>query len=319
MPAEPPSTDELGREISAFVDHLAHQRRCSEHTVTAYRGDLLHFAAFLRAAAPGSVAPNDVTKLSLRAWLAELAKTLTTSSVARKLAAVRALFRYLVRAGRASKNPAALVRMPKVRRRMPALLDADAVAAIVEVPASSPLGTEASRARDAALLEVMYGAGLRVSEVVGLGVSDVSFGDHSVRVLGKGKKERVVPLGSKAETALRHYLEHRASLGHPRRGISDVDALFLGRLGRRVGVRWVQKLVHRYGALGAGRPDLHPHALRHSCATHMLEGGADLRAIQELLGHSSLSTTQKYTHLTLDRLLEVYDRSHPLARADHDD
>jgi integrase/recombinase XerC len=184
----------------------------------------------------------------------------------------------------------------------------------MEAPGGAP-GSDASRSRDTALLEVLYGSGLRVSELVQLDLGSVSFGEGSVRVLGKGKKERIVPFGSKAAEALRAYLAHRAELRHPKTGEQDPAALFLGRSGARLGVRWVQKLVHRYGALGTGRPDLHPHALRHSCATHMLEGGADLRAIQEMLGHSSLSTTQRYTHLSLDKLLEVYDKSHPLARA----
>jgi integrase/recombinase XerC len=170
------------------------------------------------------------------------------------------------------------------------------------------------RARDRALLEVLYGAGLRVSEVTGLDFRDVSFSDASVRVLGKGRKERLVPLGTQARDALREYLAERPSLAHPRTHAIDPAALFIGRLGRRVSPRWVQKLVQRYGALGTGRADLHPHALRHSCATHMLEGGADLRAIQEMLGHSSLSTTQRYTHLSLDGLLRVYDGAHPLSR-----
>jgi integrase/recombinase XerC len=197
-------------------------------------------------------------------------------------------------------------------------LDVESAAEVMAAPALAS-GSDVAQLRDSALLEVLYGGGLRVSELAQLDLAAVSLGDKSVRVLGKGKKERVVPLGSKAEEALRAYLSRRVELRHPKTGAQDPAAVFLGQTGRRLGVRWVQKLVRRYGALGAGRPDLHPHALRHSCATHMLEGGADLRAIQEMLGHSSLSTTQRYTHLSLDRLLEVYDKSHPLARAGHDD
>jgi integrase/recombinase XerC len=166
--------------------------------------------------------------------------------------------------------------------------------------------------------ELLYGCGLRVGELVLLDLSDVSTSRREVRVLGKGDKERIVPLGGPALAAVQSYLPQRSRFAHPRTEYLDERALLVGSRGRRLSARWIQKLAHRYGLLGAGRPDLHPHALRHSCATHMLEGGADLRAIQEFLGHSSLSTTQRYTHLSLDRLLGVYDRSHPLARANRD-
>jgi integrase/recombinase XerC len=261
-----------------------------------------------------------VTKLVLRAFLGELAKDRTAASVARKVAAIRAFFRRLVRIGALKESPADLVGTPRVRRRMPAFLDAESAGAVVEAPRVATSGSDVARLRDAAMLEVLYGSGLRVSELVRLDVGAVSLEEASARVLGKGKKERIVPLGTHAVEALRAYLARRAELAHPKSGALDAHALFVGRLGRRITTRWVQRLVHRYGALGASRPDLHPHALRHSCATHMLEGGADLRAIQELLGHSSLSTTQRYTHLSLDQLLSVYDKSHPLARARrHDD
>jgi integrase/recombinase XerC len=313
-PADAVSTDELGRAVRAFVDHLRYERRASPHTVLAYSRDLEQLMGFVRGKSRGSASLADVDKFVLRGWLAELSEGRTAASLARKLAAVRALFRHLVRIGKISDSPAEAIATPKVRRRLPALLDAEAVAGVVESPRETPHGEDASGLRDAAMLETLYGTGVRVSELVGLDLADVSFGDASVRVLGKGNKERVLPLGSKAALALRAYLAVRIDLAHPKTDAIDPKALFLGRLGKRIGVRWVQELVHRYGALGAARGDLHPHALRHSCATHMLEGGADLRAIQEMLGHTSLSTTQRYTHLSLDRLLEVYDKSHPLAR-----
>jgi integrase/recombinase XerC len=320
MSAEPVTPlPPLARAVAGFVDHLAFERRASAHTVDAYRRDLAQLVAFVERTSGAGVGPDGVSKLLLRAFLGEISKERTAASVARKLAAVRAFFRYLVRIGKLAESPADTVGTPKVRRRMPAFLSAESAGEVMEAPLSAAFGSDASRLRDVALLEVLYGCGLRVSELVQLDLAAVSLGDHSVRVLGKGKKERLVPLGSKAEAALREYLARRAELHHPKTHAIDPQALFLGRLGRRVGVRWVQKLVHRYGGLGTGRPDLHPHALRHSCATHMLEGGADLRAIQEMLGHASLSTTQRYTHLSLDKLLEVYDKSHPLARADHDD
>jgi integrase/recombinase XerC len=312
------ASDPLGRAVLGFVDYLAFERRASRHTVDAYRRDLVQLVAHVRASSGDAVAAPDVTRLMLRAYLGVISERATAATVARKLAAVRAFFRHLVRTGRLRESPAELVGTPKVRRRLPAMLNAESAAEVMDAPAGAP-GSDASRARDTALLEVLYGSGLRVSELVQLDLESVSFGEGSVRVLGKGKKERIVPFGTKADAALRAYLAHRSLLRHPKTGEQDASALFLGRLGARLGVRWVQRLVHRYGALGTGRPDLHPHALRHSCATHMLEGGADLRAIQEMLGHSSLSTTQRYTHLSLDKLLEVYDKSHPLARAKHDD
>jgi integrase/recombinase XerC len=314
-PAGP--ADALGRAIDRFVEHLELERRASPHTVSAYRRDLGQLAEYLRRQARGPASPGTVTKLALRGFVGEIAVGRTSASVARKLAAVRTFFRYLVRTGHLSESPAERVGTPKVRRRLPGILTEEAAAEVMTTPAAAPFGTDASRLRDRALLEVLYGAGLRVSELTGLGVSDVSFADESIRVVGKGRKERVVPLGREAAAALRDYVAVRPRLVHPRTGAQDPQALFLGRLGRRVTTRWVQELVRRYGALGAGRSDLHPHALRHSCATHMLEGGADLRAIQEMLGHSSLSTTQRYTHLSLEGLLRVYDASHPLSRRSH--
>ena len=310
--------DEFAKAIAEFVDHLALERRLSRNTTSAYRRDLEQLADFIRKMNGGPAAPGDVTKFALRGFLGKLAEDRVAASVARKLAAARSFFRYLVRNGVLGESAAELVGTPRVHRRLPVFLSAESAAEVVEAPRAST-AAEPFRLRDAALLEVLYGCGLRVSELAGLDVGDLSLRDGSVRVTGKGRKERVVPLGDKAAHAVERYLGARNELRDPRTGNLDASALFVGRRGRRVGVRWIQKLSHRYGAQGAGRADLHPHALRHSCATHMLEGGADLRAIQEMLGHSSLSTTQRYTHLSLDRLLEVYDRSHPLARDDHDD
>jgi integrase/recombinase XerC len=199
------------------------------------------------------------------------------------------------------------------------VLRADAASELVEAPTRqggevTPGASLAMRLRDRALFELMYGSGLRVGELVALDIDHLTPGLPEVRVLGKGRKERLVPVGAMAMGALTDYLAVRAHLAHPRDGTIDPVALFVSYRGRRLGVRRVQVLVQRYGAAAVGRPDLHPHALRHSCATHLLEGGADLRAIQELLGHRTLSTTQRYTHLSLEELLRVYDRAHPLAR-----
>jgi integrase/recombinase XerC len=210
------------------------------------------------------------------------------------------------------QNPAEQLDGPKLAASTPTFLGVDAARQVVEAPAVAPI-SDAARARDALILELLYGCGLRLSELAGLDLASIEGGRSALRVVGKGNKERRVPLGAAATTALDAYLVLREQWAHPKTGFVDPKALLLSRFGRRLGVRTIQKLVHRYGALGAGRADLHPHALRHSCATHMLEGGADLRVLQEMLGHSSLSTTQRYTHLSLQQLLSVYDKSHPLA------
>jgi len=187
----------------------------------------------------------------------------------------------------------------------------DAAKQIVEAPE----GTEPVALRDRAILELLYGSGLRVSELAGLSLSQVDLPGATARVLGKGAKERYVPLGGKCVAAMAAYFSVRSELRHRRTGAIDAHAVFVSTRGARLGVRAIERLVAKYGALGAGRADLYPHALRHTCATHLLEGGADLRAIQELLGHSSLSTTQRYTHVSMDHLMRVYDSAHPLARA----
>lgn len=305
---------DLSQWLARFSEHLEHERRMSRHTVSAYRRDLGAFIAFAEQRLERTLRPADVDRSLLRAHLGLLAERCESTSIARKLSSYRAFFGYLERQGVIRKNPAALLASPKLRRKLPRFLDAESMAEVVTAPRALPDADAAERCRDGAMLELLYGSGLRVSELVGLNLEDVALESQEVRVVGKGAKERIVPLGSKADAALREYLTRRAEL-RARRAQPDAAALFLSRRGRRIGVRWIQKLVQRYGVLGAGRPDLHPHALRHSCATHMLEGGADLRAIQELLGHESLSTTQRYTHVSMDQLIEVYDRAHPLARA----
>jgi len=309
-----PADDAFGQSIDAFVAHLAGERRASSHTVAAYRRDLDQLADYLRERSSGGARVQDVDKLVLRGWLGDLSRTISPTSIARKLAAVRTFFRYLEREGVVRSNPAGSMASPKVRRKLPTFLSVDAAANVMQAPSESTRLSESERLRDALLLELLYGSGLRVSELAGLDLDAISLERAELRVLGKGRKERLVPLGSQALAALSAYASVRAELRHPKTGAQDARALLLSRRGRRLGVRRIQTLVQQYGALGAGRADLHPHALRHTCATHMLEGGADLRAIQEMLGHQSLSTTQRYTHLSLDQLLGVYDRAHPLAK-----
>ncbi len=306
--------DRLQRAIDRFTEHLVGQRRSSRHTVSAYRSDLDQLATFVRSRSEGALSPKDIDKLTLRAWLGELSRSRSAGTIARKLASVRAFFRHLAREGEVSENPAELLATPKVRRKLPAFLSVDAAAQVMDAPQPNSRTNPSEEARDRLMLELLYGSGVRVSELAGLDLQSFSLEQNELRVLGKGDKERIVPIGSRARAAFDNYLPLRAALKHPKSAQQDPRALLLTRRGTRLGVRRVQILVQRYGALGAGRPDLHPHALRHTCATHMLEGGADLRAIQEMLGHSSLSTTQRYTHVSLEQLLGVYDRAHPLAK-----
>jgi integrase/recombinase XerC len=306
--------NEVSRWVLRFAEHLSDERRASPHTVAAYSRDLRALCRFLDDRLGSEVRLEQIDRALLRTFLAELARSCAPPSIARKLSSLKSFFDYLERQGTLRKNPAALLASPKQRRKLPRFLAAEAMQQVVEAPLAAEKLPELERHRDAALLELLYSSGLRVSELVGLDTHHVCFDRQEVKVLGKGRKERLVPVGSKALLALREYLSLRPTSG----GVGVPHALFTGRRGQRLSIRWVQELVRRYGVLGAGRSDLHPHALRHSCATHMLEGGADLRAIQEMLGHSSLSTTQRYTHVSMDQLLAVYDRAHPLAHARRD-
>lgn len=298
----------FGEARARFLTYLRDERASSARTVEAYGRDLEQLGAFLRERlGDAEVTIGEIDLYFLRSWLASLARERGASTVARKVAALRSFYRFLERRGWASANPAAQLETPKVRRPLPTFLSVEEAHEVVEVPGLA----DAAGVRDRALLEMLYGSGLRVSELAGLDLGDVDGGRGLVRVRGKGDKERLVPVGPPALAALEAWLGRRDELLRPGQ---PTRALFVGPRGRRLGVRRVQELVRRYGALGAGRPDLHPHALRHTCATHLLEGGADLRAIQEILGHSSLSTTQRYTHVSVDALLRVYDQAHPLAR-----
>jgi integrase/recombinase XerC len=332
----------LDRSIAEFVAHLRGERRASVHTVEAYRRDLLQLRAFLAERLGRPPALSEVSKLELRAWLSELTREHGTSTIARKLASVRAFFKYFIRAEPSRDNPAEGLATPRVRRPFPLVLGTDAAAQVMIAPSEGALAErgrvkrstsvegaltpepaddprhaaeQARLCRDRLILELLYGCGLRVHELAQLDRDALKLDQGSLAVLGKGRRERRVPIGRACQAAYDAYVEWRPRLRHPKTGEQDASALLLSRHGRRLGIRQIQNLVRRYGALGAGRADLHPHALRHTCATHMLEGGADIRVIQEFLGHQSLSTTQRYTHLSVERLLRVYDESHPLAIA----
>jgi integrase/recombinase XerC len=302
----------LRPRIAAFSAHLGGERRLSSHTVEGYTRDVEQLVTFVEERF-AIASWSEIGKVELRAWLAELSKTRGASTIGRKLASLRAFFKFHGRGDRTFDNPAEQLATPRVKKPPALVLSMELAAQVVESPDEAARVSDAQRARDRLILELLYGSGLRLQELAGLDLEAVDERGAMLRVLGKGKKERLVPMGGACRQAYVDYLKQRPSLCHPRTGNQDPAAVLLGRWGRRLGRRQIQKLVGKYGGLGVGRSDLHPHALRHMCATHMLEGGADLRVIQEFLGHNSLSTTQRYTHLSVEQLLGVYDRSHPLA------
>jgi integrase/recombinase XerC len=292
----------MNNYLDRFLTYLTVERSVSPHTVTAYRNDLEQFLRFLATGTSPPSHPEEVDHLAIRRFLAHLHGELKKSSIGRKLAAVRAFYRYLLREGIVVKNPAELVSTPKKEQKIPFHLSIDEITALVEGPGETTiLGL-----RDRAILEVLYSCGIRLSELTGLRVQDIDREGRLVRVLGKGNKERIVPLGRQAATAIAAYLEER------RDPPGDAPFLLNARSGRLTG-RSVARIVDNYLIKLATMKKVSPHTLRHTFATHLLEGGADLRAIQELLGHASLSTTQKYTHVSIDRLMEVYDKTHPRA------
>jgi integrase/recombinase XerC len=292
----------LSRQITVFCDYLDTERNVSPHTLEAYHRDLEQLAAFVHREKGEGATVSDVDHLLLRRYLALLGKGARKSTVGRKLAAIRSFFRYLLRRSVVVKNPAELIATPKKENRLPFHLDIDQVTTLVEAPADD----QKHALRDRAVLEMLYSCGLRVSELTALDIGELDFSGGMVRVMGKGGKERIVPVGSRAIKAIREYLVGRGEL-------AGSGPLFLNTRGGRINRRSVARIIDTYVLRIAAFKRISPHILRHTFATHMLEGGADLRAIQELLGHASLSTTQKYTHVGIDRLMEVYDKAHPKA------
>ncbi len=288
----------MERAIRDFKRYLTVERNLSLRTCASYLSDLRQFSRFL---APTPVENAD--RLAVRSYVARLsAERKARSTTARRLSVLRSFFDFLLEAGRVGKNPARLVPRPKIPKRLPNFLTVDEAARLM----NGPRGEAALAGRDRAILELFYSSGLRLSELVGLSVGDLDLASGSVRVFGKGSRERIVPVGSKAVEALRDYLARD-------RVLQSARPLFLNRRGGRLTPRSVERIVKKY-MTEIGKPAFSPHALRHSFATHLLDNGADLRSIQEMLGHRSLSTTQRYTHLLPGRLMRVYDRAHPRGR-----
>jgi integrase/recombinase XerC len=299
----------LRSEIANFLDrHLVAERHASEHTLRNYAADLSLFVDFT-----GDVDPGSIDHIRIRQFLAELhARGVKKVTVARRLAAVRAFYRYLVREKLVSENPARLVATPKLPKLLPNIPSAEQINDFLN---SLPQCEHASfPTRDRAICELLYGCGIRVSELTSLCCNDVDYGSSTLLVKGKGRKERIVPFGSKAAEALDAYLPQRSALLLARkRKDRPAEALFVNLRGTRLTSRSVGRIVRAY-ALRLGLPaDVHPHSFRHAFASHLLGEGADLRSIQEMLGHQSLSTTQRYTQTNIRQLIEVYDRAHPKA------
>ena len=336
----------MHQTIEKFLVYLRSVRNSSPHTILNYGKDLQQFAAYLSPPGVETPAVSEITHQIIREYVGHLhSQGLEKSSIARKLASLRSFFKYCVREGMLKESPARLVPTPKLPKRIPSVLSAEEMSGFLDQLAApgrqepqSPhrAGSRTTKVaassrrrssdeeglllrRDRALLELLYAAGLRVSELTGLNLADMDRKECMLRVRGKGNKERIVPYGGKAQAALEAYWPVREELllqakpRHRRRGPANNEAIFLNYAGRRLTQRSVGRIVKKYVRLANTNWDLHPHSLRHAFATHLLADGADLRAIQELLGHQSLSTTQKYTHASIRQLMDIYDKSHPHA------
>jgi len=290
----------VDRYIEKFKTYLTLEKNSSPHTVLNYISDLEEFLARI-----ADKKIEAVDYLTVRKYMAELTtKKLAKRSIARKLSSLRTFFRFLQRDGYVKSNPVLSVSTPKLDRKLPVFLDEEKTAKLVTAPETKDI----EGLRDRAILETLYSCGLRVSELVGMNVGSVDFISGLVKVLGKGRVERLTPVGDKAISAIREYLEKRDSSG-----LSHQEALFLNRSGHRLTDRSVRRVIDKYIKATAIKEKISPHSLRHSFATHLLNHGADLRVVQELLGHKNLSTTQIYTHVSAERLKKVYDGAHPRA------
>jgi integrase/recombinase XerC len=319
----------MKQHIDKFIDYLRYERNASPNTIREYRRDVTQFMQFLTPPGEKTMPLAHVDHRVIREFVGwSYDQKLEKSSVARKLAALRTFFKFCVREGVVKQNPARLVSTPKLPKRVPRVLTAEemngfldnilggSASAKRERPAKPRKKQEEAKImlkRDRAILELLYASGLRVSELVGLNLGDIDRAGQMLRVLGKGRKERIVPFGSSAQTALEAYWPVRDEILNRTGAASELQAVFLNHYADRLGARSVRAIVKKYSRLADVNWDLHPHSLRHAFATHLLADGADLRAIQELLGHVSLSTTQRYTQASIQQLMNVYDKAHPHA------
>ena len=302
--------------IEQFLEHLRYERNVSAHTLRNYASDLEQFLDHLappdaKSGKRQTPEIKTIDNLTIREWLAQLhSAQKKKASIARKLAALRTFFQFLVREGLLESNPAKLVSTPRLEKKLPKHLSIEEAIRFIETPdPETDLGK-----RDRAMLELMYATGIRVAELTTLDLGDIDFRNQLIRVTGKRRKQRIVPFGDPAANAIRNYLDVRDTfLFHAPVSKRDEEALFLNYQGTRITTRSVGRMVEKYIKICSGIHQISPHALRHSFATHLLDSGADLRDIQELLGHARLSTTQVYTHVSMEKLVEVYDKAHPKA------
>lgn len=295
------------RYIDKFINYLKIEKNASEHTIVNYSIDLRDFAAFAGGAGSshGETSVESVNYLFLRKYLARMKeKSYSKRTVARKLAVLRSFFKFLYREGYIKTNPSSGIYTPKLDKKLPIFLDTNEVSRLIEAPDEKDL----TGLRDRAVMETLYSTGMRVSELAHMSLNDVDFIGGVIKVFGKGKKERLAPIGDKALRSIRNYLNKRGAAK-----LNDKKAVFLNKDGGRLTDRSVRRIIEKYIKRVSTREGVSPHTLRHSFATHLLDRGADLRSVQELLGHMNLSTTQIYTHVTTERLKEVYDKAHPRA------
>lgn len=293
----------MEKYLFSFLDYLKGEKNVSLNTIVSYNRDIKQFLHYLRGQ---NIDLKKVTVRELRNYLAYLKEMNSRSSIARKISSLRSFFKFLVKKHNFPSNPAVIIFSPKLDKKLPVFLDKDEIVELIETPdVNTPLGK-----RDRAILEILYATGMRVSEIVSLNIWDIDLNSEEIKVLGKGSKERIVVFGRKAQEALKEYImQGRNELLKEK----EEETLLINRFGTKLTVRSVQRMVNKYVKILGNRKKITPHSLRHTFATHLLEGGADLRSVQELLGHSSLSTTQLYTHITKERLKKVYEQAHPRA------
>ena len=302
----------LSQHYLQFLQHLQYERNMSPHTLRNYSSDLEQFREYLfKIEKRDDIDPKEIDRLTIREWMASLHGDHKKTSVARKLASLRTFFQFLIREGVLETNPAKLVATPRIERKLPNHLSMEDAVRFIETP---DINTAQGK-RDRAIIEFLYATGIRVGELVGINIADVDFRERMVRVTGKRKKQRIVPFGEPAAEAVMNYMQETRGTFLENSSITqrDLNALFLNYQGTRITTRSVGRMIDKYIKLCANIHDISPHSLRHTFATHLLDAGADLRDIQELLGHARLSTTQIYTQVSMEKMIEVYDRAHPKA------